>query len=390
MAKRLLGRRGGLLLAGNPYFQRVLSVARDNLLAYYPLSELSGTNVVNLAAALGLPAARGNGVVNGGFGVDASGWTAVNQSILDSIAGGQDGNCLEVKNGPQANGGASQKVRTRPGHIYTLPFYHKNGTAHGLLRIGTALGLSDIYASSTLNDLDWTLRIISFTAPTTSAFIRLVNSHGSAGETTLFDSITCTGPLPDAVSVGVDVGQPGIGDGRTSMYFDGVNDYVNAHSPALNGAFNGDEGTALVHIRAASWPGGNRRFLRISDAAAANYINLQSGDGANSSRLTGAHNGGGTITYTAAYVTGGHLNWIPVTITWSRSADQVLLYCYGQSAGAAGMGLGAWGGTLSASHTVIGAVNATPSQAWHGNIQHVALFNRALSPAEIAYVSRVR
>src|SRR3989304_2278838 len=45
---------------------------------------------------------------------------------------------------------------------------------------------------------------------------------------------------------GVDLGQAGIGDGKTCPWFDGASDRVNIYTTSLRDAFNGAEGAVIV------------------------------------------------------------------------------------------------------------------------------------------------
>jgi hypothetical protein len=54
--------------------------------------------------------------------------------------------------------------------------------------------------------------------------------------------------------------------------------------------------------------------------------------------------------------------------------------------GATLAGLGAWAGALSNTSTVIGAASTIPSELSNGFIQHAAVWDRALTPAEVLSV----
>ena len=63
----------------------------------------------------------------------------------------------------------------------------------------------------------------------------------------------------DGAYTGVDLGQPGIGDGNTCPWWDGANDYCNIYSTSLRDAFNGAEGTIACWAKvnsAAVWTDG--------------------------------------------------------------------------------------------------------------------------------------
>lgn len=180
-------------------------------------------------------------VTNGSFDVNTNNWTLANTAVLASVAGGFLNNCLQITNGAAAFGYAySDALTTVAGQTYQITFYHKSGTSGAArLAIGTSSSGAELYdTGSTLNDTNWTRYTATFTATTTTSYIRLINGTSTINQTTFFDEITVK-----AVSVldstpysnnGANFGGTTIGgatdnhgqSGRATT-FDGVNDYIN-------------------------------------------------------------------------------------------------------------------------------------------------------------------
>ena len=187
---------------------------------------------------------------------------------------------------------------------------------------------------------------------------------------------------------GVDLAQPGIGDGRTAPYFDGANDYTNVYSAGLAAAFNGAEGTLLVWARVADagvWTDGASRYMMNLYVNASNRIHIVKSSSNNLVAMLYRANGTSQQHSFSAFT----LSWLALALTWSAADDEVCGYANGVAAGVPLSGLGAWAGVLSASTTVIGAYSTTPTGVYLGWLGHAALWNRALTPTEVAEVSRL-
>lgn len=194
--------------------------------------------------------------------------------------------------------------------------------------------------------------------------------------------------IPAATSSNVTLAQPGIGDGKTSMLFNGTSSYVNIYSAELASAFSGAEGTLMVWVRVANagvWADATSRYVVEVKVDANNY--LQIWRSTTNNRLAWAYNAGNTLELITNDQAG--LDWLCLALTWSKSGNLVVAYRNGVQVNTS-TALGVWAGALSSEMTVIGAVNATPESVWSGSIAHVALWNTPLSAAQIAYLSRVR
>jgi len=186
---------------------------------------------------------------------------------------------------------------------------------------------------------------------------------------------------------GCTLGQPGMGDGRTSYGFDGVQDYVNWYSAALAAAFNGAEGTLMAWAKVANagvWTDGLVHMMAYLYADGDNFIQIYK---ENPNLTTFTYKAGGILEYEQAANTS--TEWFPATITWSSLEDEVKYYLNGVKQGNTDTALGTWVGALGGNTTNIGCSLQNPLLVWFGNIQHVALGNRALTPTEVAELSKL-
>lgn len=187
--------------------------------------------------------------------------------------------------------------------------------------------------------------------------------------------------------VGVTLGQVGIGDGNVCPFYDGANDLANIYSGTLAGRFNGPEGTAMIWARVANagvWTDGAFRYSFNLWVDVNNHVNIQKMNVNNTIRFR--YMAGGV----ADDVTVGGLtrtDWMVLLVSWSASAGitgEVRAYIDGIQQGITQVGLGVWAGNLGNTTTCIGAANTIPTFVWHGYLAHCAVWDRALSPAQIA------
>ena len=184
---------------------------------------------------------------------------------------------------------------------------------------------------------------------------------------------------------GVTLGQPGVpGMGMTSPLYDGANDFNNIYSAELNSDFEGAEGTLLAWAKVDDWEDSTARGMWRFRVDSSNYVVVQRT--ATNNLIRFQYTAGGTIkTIDDTSITDAAFHaW---AITWSKSGDAVSAYVGGSQSGSAATGLGTWVGNLGATTSVIGALVTTPSNVWSGPIGPVALWNKALTAAQIAYLS---
>jgi len=191
---------------------------------------------------------------------------------------------------------------------------------------------------------------------------------------------------------GVTLYQPGIGDGRTSPLYDGVNDYTNIHSAAFVAAFNGAEGTAAIWARvnaAGVWTDGQTRMAFYIAVDGNNRVTV--GKSALNNTIFWTYTAGGVnLAPTNASTS---TDWMHMAVKWSKRAGEsgeMRGYLNGAQPGATQINLGVWAGALNNTTTVIGAQSTVPALIWLGWLGHCAVWDRALSAATIADLYRAR
>ena len=183
---------------------------------------------------------------------------------------------------------------------------------------------------------------------------------------------------------GVTLGQIGIGDGETCPFFDGTNDYCNVYSPSLSSAFDGTEGTLGIWVKAGNagvWADGTARRMINIRVDGSNYIDI--GKTTTNNRIAWNYRAGGTLE-TRLKDSINATNWFHVAITWDKTEDEVRAYYNGVQEGATLSGLGIWAGDPTSDKMVIGAFSTTPDTIWDGFLAHPAIWNIALTAAQIA------
>jgi len=185
---------------------------------------------------------------------------------------------------------------------------------------------------------------------------------------------------------GVTLGQTGIGDGRTCPLFDGTNDYVDVYSASL----------------AAAWPGGTittAGWLKVSAAGVWTDTNIRNvtrflvdGNNYNQMYSDGVGNlvyniKSGGVNKAIIQAMGGTTAWVHVAQT--LGGGNMKAYMNGVQSGLTQAGLGAWVGAPIITECVLGATNITPGSVWSGYLAHWAIWNTALSDAQILTLATV-
>lgn len=175
-------------------------------------------------------------------------------------------------------------------------------------------------------------------------------------------------------------GQTGIGDGRSSVLLDGVNDYGDLSASGLEAAFNGSAGTlfAWVYLHsdtafrvAVRLAADGSNFVQVHKPAADGYLAMR-------------YRAGGTQHDVLTAVPTG--TWLPVALTWSAAAGELKAYVNGAQVGSTQTGLGTWAGTLD--YAMVGSFYQALN-VWNGKLAHVALWAVPLTAAQIAVISEV-
>lgn len=177
------------------------------------------------------------------------------------------------------------------------------------------------------------------------------------------------------------LGQPGIGDGRACPLFDGVDQYVNIYSAALNSVWNGQEFTVVAWAKVSAagvWTDGAWGRIVAIGASSSNLVTISKSLANN--RLDFDFLGGGV--YDSGVHTTSETGWLPVAITVSDGDDRIDYWVDGVSVGN-DSGVGTWAGALHATLCCIGAKNTAAADPFSGYVAHVALFDRVLVGGQV-------
>lgn len=190
----------------------------------------------------------------------------------------------------------------------------------------------------------------------------------------------------NATYTNVTLGATGIGDGGTAASFNGTTAFTNIYSAAFQAAFNQQELSISfwINITPAVWTDATlRAALRIRKAGALDRIDIYKNTPNNEFDVTYVANG---VTKNVVFTFGASpTRYIHACATVSLSGDALKFYINGAQVGTTQSGLGTWTATtLDTNQCIVGALSGVPSNATSGLIAQVAIWNRPLSPAEVA------
>lgn len=183
------------------------------------------------------------------------------------------------------------------------------------------------------------------------------------------------------------LGQPGRGDGKTSVYFNGASAYCKTASVPLRDAFTPALGSMQAWFKptAGARADGTTRCMAAIGEDNNNYAGLIKAASAN--QFQAFYRAGGV--WKGATISILDDLWHVITLTWNVAADRVRVYLDGAKQGEDQTGLGAYAGDISSNNTGIGnlASAAVPIWPWKGWLQHVVKWKVELSQAEVARLS---
>jgi hypothetical protein len=180
----------------------------------------------------------------------------------------------------------------------------------------------------------------------------------------------------------VTLGQPGIGDGRTAPSFDGTTSYNNVFGASLAAAFNSALGSIAIWFRLPENVDATNRFAINLFTDANNRVVFDRTAG---TTMRWRYIAGGTTE--TLNITVANTAWHHFAVTWNKAGDQAIGYLDGVQQGAAQTGLGVWAGAIG--QALIGASTAAPTFVWSGTLAHAAVWNSALSAAQILTLAQV-
>ena len=197
----------------------------------------------------------------------------------------------------------------------------------------------------------------------------------------------------DGAYTGVTLGEPGIGDGATCPWWDGANDYLDVYSVSLSDNFDGNEGTIFWWMKvtdADTWGDGQVRKLFLLSCGASTNDDFVLCQKSSASGVLQFLYGPG-VSYkiiTADGIT--DTGWIPCAMTFTHEgSDLYKAYMYGEALAPTHSSLNNWTMSLVDGRCEIGAGANPPYQVWDGWLAHFAIWNKALSDAQIVALSTV-
>jgi hypothetical protein len=170
--------------------------------------------------------------------------------------------------------------------------------------------------------------------------------------------------------------------------WDGINDFCDIYSTALNSAWDGDELTVALWVKVydvAFWTNDWYKFIFLY-ADNNNFVSISTS--ANDGRAYIERKAGGAGKATEVDMSSS-LAWFHAGITASVIADEQKAYIDGVQQGATLNGLGNWAGNLSATATVLGADNTSASKPYNGWLAHAVVFDRVLTGPQILDLATV-
>jgi hypothetical protein len=187
------------------------------------------------------------------------------------------------------------------------------------------------------------------------------------------------------------LGETGIGDGLTSVLFDGSADWAWLWSSGLSADFDGKEGTILVWIKVSGsgiWTDG--LIHNIITFHASNDDQLQIEKHSNNNLLRSIYRAGGVSRINSASGI-SDTDWICVALTWSFSADEIKLYVDGSQAGSTTTIPGEWTAAIDegADPFKENRLAYHGGNYWSGWEAHVAVWNTPLGSSDIADLATI-
>ncbi len=177
-------------------------------------------------------------------------------------------------------------------------------------------------------------------------------------------------------------------DGTPAPLFDASNERVALDATALDTPFDPLVGTMACWLRvrvAGVWSDGVLRAPFSAGANANNRIFVNKGDFFFSPNIVQLNYRAGGTVEAKSISSYQPTTWFHLALTWDKTGDTVRFYLNGAENTPASTSLGTWSGTLATAFTAIGNINsAGGANFWDGYIKHCALWNRVLTPAEIA------
>jgi len=266
-------------------------------------------------------------------------------------------------------------------------WYQITGVARGDGTVAPRIVSGSNLDETLLTSTAWQLFSFKWIADSAVLALRIVASAAGYAEFDII-SVRKINPMTGEVT-GSTIYQPATSKLLYSHLLDGVNDVDDVWSPELNSAWNPLAGTMLIFAKVADagvWTDSTTRIATMIKADSLNFIDMFRSTVDNTIQFNFRANS--VIETVATTDLGGSLDWFMLAMTWDVSADEMKAYVNGAQVGSTQSGLGTWVLNLDDQTNVIGAASVLASSVWDGWLAHYAIWNRALSLAEIQRICR--
>jgi hypothetical protein len=194
----------------------------------------------------------------------------------------------------------------------------------------------------------------------------------------------------DGTHTGVTVGQSASGALGLAVLHDGATSYSDISGAEINSMLDPATFTLLIFGKVSAagvWADGVNRYLLDLRADGANRIFIIK---TTINNQVGVYYRAGNINKNVVSTAlNGTTDWFMLAMTVDVGADALIAYINDAKVGNTQTGLGTWVGNLSATYSILGALDTTPNNVWDGYICHVAYFPEAKSAAWIAEKARL-
>jgi hypothetical protein len=163
----------------------------------------------------------------------------------------------------------------------------------------------------------------------------------------------------------------------------GTGDRLNVYGAALNTAFPGNEGTLLVWCKVSAagiWSDGATHRVANFQTSGNPWVTMLK---TATNKLQTYRRGNDGTAAGLATISTTTTDWFYFGQTWSASNNRQRSYLNGAQQGADQAGVTAWGNSLNANLTNIGALNNVPDAPWSGWLGHAILLNYEATAAQI-------
>jgi hypothetical protein len=315
------------------YIQRVLSVRPSNLIGAWLLDQASGFAATNLKPGTFTGELGSNGDLEGGIAywpLQVGTGAIADEAVL--VHGGAK--AAKLTAGSSANTYLFENIRCNPSSTVTLKFWTRgDGTYAGRYAVRNWTTQAWIVSLKTtgVTGTDYTEVTEVISVPATCNVIQIYFYCPSTNSgIAYFDDITVTGTVNADGGYGLAAyttyGQPGIGDGKTSVKLTGITGQasgITIGSGYFNSVWNGNKGSAIAWGKidaAGTWTDNTimRYLFHVKSEGDPTYYVVMAGKNQASYQVEWRRRVGGTIyTKTYTFSPSGPTTWYCMGFRWN-------------------------------------------------------------------------